>query len=126
MPEPPSATDALKSFAERAGQKLASDSTPEPDNVLNELVKRGDQVFPDAPKLLHHIGDVRFYLARGIFIGALVIFLIEFLITVNRVPASTSLDALKDTFSSFDTLNAGIFTALGAIIGFYFGKSQDQ
>jgi hypothetical protein len=35
------------------------------------------------------------------------------------------LEALRDTFQAFDALNAGVFTAMGAVIGFYFGQSKD-
>jgi hypothetical protein len=94
-------------------------------DTLNYLAKRGEREFlPDTPRPKHHIADVRFYLASGIFAGALVVLAVEFFMTWYKVPASASLDALKDTFGAFDTLNAGIFTVLGAVIGFYFGKTS--
>ena len=93
--------------------------------ILNEVARRGEREFlPDTPRAKHHIADVRFYLASGIFVGALIVFGVEFVMAWNKVPTSNSLDALHDTFAAFDTLNAGIFTALGAVIGFYFGKTS--
>jgi hypothetical protein len=43
----------------------------------------------------------------------------------SKLVSPTTQEALHDAFASFDSLNAGIFTLLGTVIGFYFGKTSD-
>ena len=96
--------------------------------ALNDAWRRGEEEFlPDTPPQKLHPADVRFSIASKVLWGAFFIFLIELALTWHETAPSPnmSLDTLRDTFEAFDALNAGVFTAIGAVIGFYFGQNKD-
>ncbi len=77
--------------------------------------------FADVQQPRHHPSDVRFYLARGIFVAVGVFIIVE--LAYAWTHRCASLQATLDAFGLFD---AAIFALLGTVLGFYFASKANE
>ena len=85
---------------------------------MNERVVA--EAFADMRQPKHHPSDVRFYLAKDIFIAVGIFVAIE----LGYAWAHPDIP-LQQTFDAFGLFDAAIFALLGTVLGFYFASKPE-
>ena len=99
-------------------------ATPE-ERARAELVKAAEAgELKYVPEPIPHFApsDVRFYIAGFVLVGTAILIGCE-LWMIMHLPPGQPLDVRK-VLDSFGVLNAFAFTSVGAVIGYFFGKSN--